>query len=177
MSEATAVAAPSSPVPGTARDTVLAAIGLGANLGSAEATLRAAREAIVGLPMTQLVSASSLYRSAPLEASGPDYLNAVLLVRTAWTAPALLDQLLRIEARFCRERPFPNAPRTLDLDLLRYGDGRIASPTLVVPHPRMGERAFVLRPLAELMPQWVASAELAATAGQRIEQLRDRPPL
>ncbi|MEW6467128.1 MAG: 2-amino-4-hydroxy-6-hydroxymethyldihydropteridine diphosphokinase [Pseudomonadota bacterium] len=164
-------------MPGMARDAVLAAIGLGANLGPAEATLRAAREAIAHLPLTQFVSASSLYRSAPIGAGGPDYLNAVVLVRTAWTAPALLDELLRIEARFGRERPFPNAPRTLDLDLLRYGDGRITSPTLVVPHPRMGERAFVLRPLAELMPHWVAPAELAATAGQRIERLQDRAPL
>jgi 2-amino-4-hydroxy-6-hydroxymethyldihydropteridine diphosphokinase len=164
-------------MPGMARDAVLAAIGLGANLGPAEATLRAAREVIASLPRTQLVGASSLYRSAPIDAGGPDYLNAVVLVRTAWTAPALLEQLLRIEARFGRERPFPNAPRTLDLDLLRYGDGRITSPTLVLPHPRMGERAFVLRPLAELMPQWVAPSELLATAGQRIERLQDRAPL
>lgn len=153
------------------RDAVLAAIGLGANLGPAGATLRDARDAIAGLPMTQFVSASSLYRSAPIDAAGPDYLNAVVLVRTALTAPALLGQLLRIEARFGRTRPFPNAPRTLDLDLLRYGDGRIMSPMLEVPHPRMGERAFVLRPLAELMPQWVARAQLYATAGQRIERL------
>lgn len=153
------------------RDAVLAAIGMGANLGPSGATLRDARDAIAGLPMTQLVSASSLYRSAPIDAAGPDYLNAVVLVRTALTAPALLGQLLRIEARFGRTRPFPNAPRTLDLDLLRYGDGCIKSPMLEVPHPRMGERAFVLRPLAELMPQWVASAQLEATAGQRIERL------
>lgn len=164
-------------MPGMERDSVLAAIGLGANLGPAEATLRAAREVIASLPRTQLVGASSLYRSAPIDAGGPDYLNAVVLVRTAWTAPALLEQLLRIEARFGRERPFPNAPRTLDLDLLRYGDGRITSPALVLPHPRMGERAFVLRPLAELMPQWVAPSELLATAGQRIERLQDRAPL
>lgn len=105
-----------------------------------------------------------------MDSSGPDYLNAVAEVATTLTAPALLDALLAIEQAAGRERPYRNAPRTLDLDLLLYGEARIHSTRLTVPHPRMGERAFVLVPLAEIAPQLVSAAALRAVAGQRIER-------
>ena len=92
-------------------------------------------------------------------------------VSTRLTAPDLLLALQQLEQRAGRERPYRNAPRTLDLDLLLYGDARIDSPSLTVPHPRMMERAFVLIPLAEIAPDLVPAAALAAVAGQRIERL------
>ena len=128
----------------------LAWIGLGANLGDAALAMRSAAAALGALERTVRVALSSLYRSAPLESSGEDYLNAVVLLQTELTAPALLACLQRIEHGHGRERPYPNAPRTLDLDLLLYGLRKIATKALTVPHPRMHERAFVLRPLAEL---------------------------
>ncbi|AVS75018.1 2-amino-4-hydroxy-6-hydroxymethyldihydropteridine diphosphokinase [Paracidovorax cattleyae] len=154
---------------GASREPVLAGIGLGANLGYARAALAVAVAALAGLPSTQLQAVSSLYASAPVDATGPDYLNAVVLVVTRLTAPALLDALLAIEADAGRERPYRNAPRTLDLDLLFYGGARIASARLVVPHPRVDERAFVLRPLAEVAPHRVPAAALERVAGQRVE--------
>jgi len=131
---------------------VRACIGLGANLGDGPATLAEARDAIAALPHTRLQAYSSLYRSAPIDAGGPDYWNAVALVDTQLTAHTLLDALQRIEQAHGRERPFHHAPRTLDLDLLLYGDERIETPDLVVPHPRLHERAFALLPLAEVWP-------------------------
>jgi 2-amino-4-hydroxy-6-hydroxymethyldihydropteridine diphosphokinase len=98
-------------------------------------------------------------------------LNAVAELRTRLTAPGLLRALQAIEQAAGRERPYRNAPRTLDLDLLLYGDGRIASVALTVPHPRLRERAFVLLPLAELAPDRVSAADLQAVAGQRIAPL------
>jgi 2-amino-4-hydroxy-6-hydroxymethyldihydropteridine diphosphokinase len=127
-------------------------VGLGANLGDAAATLRDAMAAIAALPATRCVRRSSLYRSAPVDAPGPDYVNAVLELRTALEPEALLLELQAIERRFGRQRPHRHAPRTLDLDLLAWGDRRVASATLVLPHPRMHERAFVLVPLAEIAP-------------------------
>ncbi|HET7766757.1 MAG TPA: 2-amino-4-hydroxy-6-hydroxymethyldihydropteridine diphosphokinase [Burkholderiales bacterium] len=126
-------------------------IGLGANLGDPQAQVRRAIAAIASLPRTRLVAASSLYRSAPVAVGEqPDFINAVAHVETALTARELLDELITVEARFGRERPFPGAPRKLDLDLLLYGDQLIDQPGLVVPHPRMHQRAFVLLPLAEI---------------------------
>jgi 2-amino-4-hydroxy-6-hydroxymethyldihydropteridine diphosphokinase len=163
-------------------------IGLGANLGDTRATLRAAFAALAALPRTRLLDRSSLYRSAPVDAGGPDYLNAVALIDTGLDADELLAQLLAIERRHGRERPFPNAPRTLDLDLLLYGDAQIASPTLTVPHPRLHTRAFVLAPLAELAPglcipgRGAVAALLPGVADQPIERLagtagRSKPAL
>jgi 2-amino-4-hydroxy-6-hydroxymethyldihydropteridine diphosphokinase len=146
-------------------------IGLGANLGDAPAALRSAVQALAALPGTDVLRCSSMYRSAPLEATGPDFLNAVVAVRTALAAPDLLASLQSIETAAGRERPYPNAPRTLDLDLLLFGDLSLATPALTVPHPRMRERAFVLQPLAELAPERVDPAWLAAVHGQRIERL------
>lgn len=146
-------------------------IGLGANLGDVQAALEAACAALGALPHTHWVARSGWYRSAPVDSSGPDYLNGAAAIDTALAPLALLDALLAIEAAHGRERPYRNAPRTLDLDLLRYGDGRIDSAALCVPHPRMLQRAFVLRPLAEIAPQLVTPAALAAVAGQGIERL------
>jgi 2-amino-4-hydroxy-6-hydroxymethyldihydropteridine diphosphokinase len=153
------------------RETVTAFVGLGANLGDAQQAIASALRALGELQHTELVRSSRIYRSAPVDAGGPDYCNAVAQVRTRLNAPALLRALQAIEQAAGRQRPYRNAPRTLDLDLLLYGDGRIASPALTVPHPRMGERAFVLLPLAELAPDRVSAADLQAVAGQRITPL------
>lgn len=152
------------------RPEVTAHVALGANLGDAEKTLREALAALNAAPGVRVRRASSLYRTAPVDASGPDYLNAVAEIATTLSAPALLDALLNLEQVAGRERPYRNAPRTLDLDLLLYGDARIDSPRLTVPHPRMSERAFVLVPLAEIAPLRVSAATLKSVAGQRIER-------
>ena len=153
------------------REPVTAFIGLGANLGDAQRALRQALQGLAQLPDSELVASSRIYRSAPVDAAGPDYLNAVAQLRTRLPAPQLLAHLQSLEQAAGRERPYRNAPRTLDLDLLLYGDARIASAALTVPHPRLRERAFVLLPLAELAPDRVSAADLAAVAGQRIVPL------
>ena len=150
---------------------MIAYIALGANLGEAAAVVASAIDALNRLPDTRLEARSHLYRSAPVDAQGPDFINAVAAVSTRLTGPDLLLALQQLEQRAGRERPYRNAPRTLDLDLLLYGDARIDSPSLTVPHPRMIERAFVLMPLAEIAPDLVPAAALAAVAGQRIERL------
>jgi 2-amino-4-hydroxy-6-hydroxymethyldihydropteridine diphosphokinase len=153
------------------RPQVTAYIALGANLGEPAHALRAALTALGAVPGIRVLSASSLYRTAPVDSSGPDYLNAVAEVSTTLTAPTLLDALQAIELQAGRERPYRNAPRTLDLDLLLFGDARIQSPRLTVPHPRMFERAFVLVPLAEIAPTVVSAAQLQAVAGQCIDKV------
>lgn len=152
------------------RPDVTAYVALGANLGNTAQTLRDALQALAHAPGLRLVKASSFYRTAPIDSSGPDYLNAVAEVATTLTAPALLAALQAIENAAGRERPYRNAPRTLDLDLLLYGDGRIDSPTLTLPHPRMWARAFVLVPLAEIAPDRVTDAMLRAVADQTIQR-------
>jgi len=153
------------------RDAVTAYVALGANLGDAVDAVRRAIAAIAALPQTELIAASALYRTAPVDSSGPDYVNAVVAIATRLPAPQLLARLQTLETDAGRERPYRNAPRTLDLDLLLYGSARIESATLTVPHPRMDERAFVLVPLAEIAPQLVTASRLAAVADQRIERL------
>lgn len=153
--------------------TTTAHIALGANLGDAVATVRAALAALDTLPQTELVAASGLYRTVPWEASGPDFINAVAEVRTTLAPLALLHALQVLELQAGRERPYRNAPRTLDLDVLRYGDLTLDTPELTLPHPRMLERAFVLVPLAEIAPALVPSAALQAVAGQAITRLPD----
>lgn len=153
------------------RAPVDAFVGLGANLGDPAAAVWAAMQRLDEVPGTRVIARSSLYRTAPVGASGPDYVNAVARVETRLTAPALLDALLALEQDAGRERPFPNAPRTLDLDLLLYGGARIASPRLVVPHPRMHQRAFVLVPLAEIAPERADRAALAAITSQVIARI------
>lgn len=153
-------------------------VGLGANLGEPEAQVRRAIAALRRLPRTRLVAASSLYRSAPVGVGEqPDFVNAVAEVETTLSARELLDELLAIEARFGRERPAPGAPRTLDLDLLLYGDQVIAEPGLAVPHPRMHERAFVLAPLAEIAAEISVPRKggvrtlLAACGNQKVQRI------
>lgn len=129
-------------------------VGLGANLGDPRATLARALEDLARLPQTRLVAASPLYRSAPVDARGPDFLNAVAELSTTLEPRDLLLALQAIEQTHGRERPYRHAPRTLDLDLLLYGQRVIDEPGLTVPHPRLHERAFVLRPLADLAPEF-----------------------
>jgi 2-amino-4-hydroxy-6-hydroxymethyldihydropteridine diphosphokinase len=143
------------PAPSPAKPLVEAFIGLGANLGDLAKTLDRAIDGIAALPSTTLFARSALYASAPLDAPGGEYLNAVVGVRTALDALALLHALQAIEARHGRQRPFAGAPRTLDLDLLLYDDMVLASDELTVPHPRLHQRAFVLAPLLEIAPTLV----------------------
>ena len=158
------------------RDPVVAYLALGANLGDAAAHVRQALADLAGLPQTDLLRESSLYSSAPLDAHGANYVNAVAQVATGLTAPALLEQLQGLELRAGRQRPYRNAPRTLDLDLLLFGQARICSATLLLPHPRMWQRAFVLLPLAEIAPDLVSAKCLAAVSGQTISRMRAKPP-
>jgi 2-amino-4-hydroxy-6-hydroxymethyldihydropteridine diphosphokinase len=153
------------------REPVTAYIALGANLGDACATVRQAIAALGARPGIALQKASSLYRTAPMESSGPDYINAVVEVHTTLSAPDLLAQLQALELANGRERPYRNAPRTLDLDILLFGAARLESAALTVPHPRMGGRAFVLVPLAEIAPHQVSEAQLQAVQNQSIERL------
>ena len=161
------------------RDTVTAYVALGANLGDAAAALQQAVKALDQLPFTQVRQASSCYKTAPLDtdsgceapAPGNDYVNAVVALTTGLSAPALLYQLQLLELQAGRDRPYRNAPRTLDLDLLRYGNARIESARLTVPHPRMMQRAFVLVPLAEIAPDQVSAKQLGAVQHQAIERL------
>ena len=156
----------------------LAYVALGANLDDPSAQIRGAVEALKRLPETHLRRMSSLYRTAPVGVRGqPDFINAVAALDTTLAPHALLASLLTIEADFGRRRDYALAPRTLDLDLLLYDDLTIHTPQLVVPHPRMHLRAFVLAPLLEIAPdcripgRGTAAAWHPAVAGQAIERL------
>ncbi len=163
------------------RERVTAYVAIGANLGDARAAVLQAMEALHSLPLTHLASRSSLYRTAALagesgvepDVAAPDYINAVVALETGLAAPVLLEHLQQLEHAARRERPYRNAPRTLDLDILLYGSASMDSPRLSVPHPRMKQRAFVLVPLAEIAPALVTQAQLQAVAGQPIERLHD----
>ena len=152
-------------------------VALGANLGDARAALDAAFVALAQLPGTTLRAASSLYRTAPIDSSGPDYLNAVVRLDTTLAPRALLDALHAIEHAHGRARPYRNAPRTLDLDLLLHGRRRSVDPALTLPHPRLHVRAFVLHPLAEIAPDLAIPGRgpvkklLTQVADQRIDKL------
>lgn len=152
---------------------ITAYIALGANLGDARAALLRAMRDIATLPATTLVRRSSLYRSAPVASTGPDYINAVVEVATGLTPPQLLLQLQQLEQRAGRVRPHLNAPRTLDLDIVLYGDLCVSSETLVIPHPRMNERAFVLVPLAEIATSRVTAEQLQSVEGQTVDRIPD----
>jgi 2-amino-4-hydroxy-6-hydroxymethyldihydropteridine diphosphokinase len=153
-------------------------VGLGANLGDARATLLQALERIAALPQTQLLRRSSFYRSAPVDAGGPDFVNAVAELSTALDPLALLRALQAIETEHGRQRPYRNAPRTLDLDVLLHGDTCSADPVLTLPHPRGHERAFVLRPLAEIAPglQWPGHGAVEALAAAITDQALEKLP-
>jgi 2-amino-4-hydroxy-6-hydroxymethyldihydropteridine diphosphokinase len=132
---------------------VTAYVALGANLDDPIAQVKAGIAALQALPRTQLKAQSSLYRTSPVGyADQPDFINAVAAVDTALGPRELLDALLAIEIEHGRVREFANAPRTLDLDVLLYGDLQLHEEGLTIPHPRMHERAFVLAPLAEIAP-------------------------
>jgi len=153
------------------RSPVVATVGLGANLGNPLAALAGAIASLAALDGVKLVAQSAFYRSAPIDSSGPDYVNAVVQLQTTFTAPELLAQLQTIEQGAGRERPYRNAPRTLDLDILLFGDASIQSPSLTVPHPRMWQRAFVLLPLAEIAPALVSAALLDSVKDQALVRL------
>ncbi|SUA54445.1 2-amino-4-hydroxy-6-hydroxymethyldihydropteridinepyrophosphokinase [Oligella urethralis] len=161
-----------------AAQTYTAYIALGANLNSPASTLEAALESIAATEGIELIKRSSLYRSPPLDADGPDYINAVAEIRTRLEPLQLLHSLQAIENAFGRERAYRNAPRTLDLDVLLYDGVNSDSTELTVPHPRLHLRSFVLMPLIEIsgdMPlvQGRASAllEAALASGQVIQKL------
>jgi 2-amino-4-hydroxy-6-hydroxymethyldihydropteridine diphosphokinase len=148
----------------------LAFVGIGSNLDDPRAQVLRAFEELEALPHTRLVKKSSLYRSAPVGyAAQPDFVNAVAQLETGLPAERLLAELQAIELRHGRSRSFANAPRTLDLDLLLYGTAELKTATLQVPHPRMRERAFVLKPLLEIAPQLPFS--LDACANQDVERI------
>jgi 2-amino-4-hydroxy-6-hydroxymethyldihydropteridine diphosphokinase len=156
----------------------VAYVGLGANLGEPRRQIEAALDALKALPQTRFLRASALYRSAPLGYTDqPDFLNAAAMLDSDLNPEALLDRLQDIERHQGRERSFANAPRTLDLDLLLYGDRVLDTPRLTLPHPRMHERAFVLKPLLELESQvnipgrGRAADLLAGCSGQNLERI------
>jgi len=154
-------------------------IGLGSNQGDARSNVLSAMDRLAALPESALSERSSLFRTAPIEAEGDDFVNAVACVETGLGASQLLVALRGIEAEFGRERPYPNAPRTLDLDLLLYGEQTIDSAELKVPHPRMTQRAFVMIPLLQIDPfihipgKGPAHSFVPAVADQSISKLAD----
>ena len=156
---------------------MIAFIGIGANLGDALANVEDAIERLADLPETMLVSISSNWRTAPIDSAGDDYINAVACIDTELAPLELLAALQAIELAHGRERPYRNAPRTLDLDILMYADEQMDTPALQLPHPRMHERAFVLAPLLEIAPGIVipghgpARALMAAVADQQISRI------
>ena len=158
---------------GSVRSPVTAYIALGANLGDARAGVLQALQHIAVIPQTTLVRRSSLYCTAPVDSTGPDYINAVVEVATSLSPQDLLLELQRLEQDAGRERPHRNAPRTLDLDILLFGEENMASVALVIPHPRMNSRAFVLIPLAEIAPFRVRADQLQAVSGQVIRRIPD----
>ena len=143
----------------------------GANLGEAQATVLQAILDVGALATSQLVKASSLYASAPHEAAGPEFVNAVAMYDTDLPPLALLDALQNLEKTAGRERPHLNAPRTLDLDIIFYGDIALDSPCLTLPHPRWQKRAFVLVPLAEISSDRVSPALLLNVANQPVSRI------
>ena len=153
-------------------------VGIGANLGDPAAYVHGAFLSLGAMPDTRLTKRSALYRTEPQGyRAQPDFVNAVAELQTALAPRALLRELQAIEAGAGRRRSFADAPRTLDLDLLLYDAQRVDEPGLVVPHPRMHERAFVLVPLVEIAPEveipGAGSARqcLARVAGQVVQRL------
>lgn len=153
-------------------------LGIGANLGDARQTLKDTVVCLAQQHTVTVLAKSSLYRTAPIDAGGDDYFNCVVKLDTRLSVRDLLGLCQQIEHHFGRERPFRNAPRTLDIDILLYGEAIIDEPDLIVPHPRMTGRAFVLAPLAEIDPELaipghgVVSTFLPAVAQQRIEKMK-----
>ena len=156
----------------------VAYIGLGANLGDARQTIAAAINTLRQASGILALKQAPLYSSDPVDAQGPVFINTVVAIDTTLEPLNLLDLLQAIEQAHGRERPYRNAPRTLDLDLLLYGELTIETPRLSVPHPRMHQRAFVLRPLQDLAPnlqlaQGSFTTLLAACQDQKLDRLVD----
>jgi 2-amino-4-hydroxy-6-hydroxymethyldihydropteridine diphosphokinase len=149
----------------------IAYIGLGANLGEMEAALNTATAQIAATNGIRVTAQSSRYRTAPIDSGGGDYLNAVIQIETHLNPLDLLAVLQKIENAAGRERPYRNAPRTLDLDILLFNNEIINLPNLIIPHPRMAERAFVLIPLREIAPELVSLEMLEKVRGQGIEKI------
>lgn len=152
-------------------------VGLGSNLGEREATIRSALDQLSRLPETQLVQVSSLYDTAPVgELDQPNFLNAVVVLETGLDARSLFWNMLLIERRLGRVRQPSRrfGPRTIDLDLLMFGDEVIDLPDLQVPHPEMPRRAFVLVPLVEVDPHAVHPG-LGLTMSELLSRLDPRP--
>ena len=156
----------------------VAYVGIGSNLDDPRTQVLVSFRELDELPHTRVVKRSSLYRSAPVgHAPQPDFINAVAQLETGLPAERLLAALQEIEARHGRSRSFANAPRTLDLDLLLFGNRQMAAPGLEIPHPRMHERAFVLAPLVEISPdveipgRGAAKPLMDATKNQKLERI------
>lgn len=156
---------------------VVAYVGIGANIGDARDTVQRAILRLGQLEATRMTGQSDLFRTAPIDADGDDYINAVVRIETRLAAQRLLQELQALEQEFGRERPYPNAPRTLDLDILLFGQQKIISDSLVVPHPRVTERAFALIPLLQIDPMIAipgkgpAHGFVANVAGQPIRKI------
>lgn len=154
-------------------------VGIGSNLDDPRAQVLRGLRSLEALPRSVLQRRSPLYRSAPVDAAGPDFVNAVAMLRTELSPMELLAALQAVEQRHGRMRSGHHAPRTLDLDLLLYGSQTIDEPTLHVPHPRLHQRAFVLRPLLDIEPTLQApalgplAAWLDATRGQHLQRIED----
>jgi 2-amino-4-hydroxy-6-hydroxymethyldihydropteridine diphosphokinase len=158
------------------RPAVRAVVALGSNLDDPEAHVRRAFADLALLPQTSVVARSSLHRTKPVGYSNqPDFINACALVETGLSPRELLDELLAIEKRHGRVREIPNGPRTLDLDIILYGDAIIDEPGLTIPHPRAHERSFVLEPLREVWPDSVIPSR-AVTPAKAGAQLGSRLP-
>lgn len=156
---------------------VTAFVGIGANLGDARTSVETAIQRLGTLPATRLTGQSSLFRTTPIDAEGNDYINAVVRIETALHPEKLLEELQSLERASGRERPFVNAPRTLDLDILLYGNREISTDLLIVPHPRLTQRAFALIPLLQIDPlisipgKGSAHGFAPAVAGQSIRKI------
>lgn len=155
------------------REPVSAYVALGGNLGDAASTLRQALVDIAALPHTQMRQTSPFLSSAPLDANGPTYVNAVAHIQTRLNAVQLLEALQGLENAAGRTRDYLHSPRTLDLDLLFYGEAQMQCAYLSLPHPRWAQRAFVLRPLEVICPEKVTTQMLAAVAHQAYAWLKD----
>ena len=156
-------------------------IALGSNLDSPELQVRRAFDELARLPSSRLLAHSSLYRSGPIGLlDQPDFINAVAHIETALGPHDLLQALLEIEFGHGRVRESPNAPRTLDLDMLMYDDLQCDERCLILPHPRMHQRAFVLQPLLEIAPdcripgRGTVAELLPLCAEQRIEREQNK---
>lgn len=167
----------SLPIPAPADAPALAYIGIGANLGNALATVELAFAALAALPTTRMVARSAMFCTAPVDADGDDYINAVACIETRLTPVALLDALLAIEQHQGRTRSYRNAPRRLDLDILLFGNLQLHTAALTIPHPRLTQRAFALIPLLQIAPvvdipgMGPAQAFVHTVAGQSIRRI------